>query len=148
LGVDETDIEDVCQEVFLIVHRKLAAFEGRSSLRTWVYGICVRTAADYRKRRRTRGGGALPLADEPWIAQSQDDELALREARVLLDRILVELDVEKRAFFVLYEIEELSMGEVAAALGCPEATAYSRLRAARREVEGAILRLRARGGAR
>src|SRR3954466_4042923 len=52
LGVAEADLEDVCQEVFLVVHRRLAEFEGRSSVRTWVYGIALRVASDYRKRAR------------------------------------------------------------------------------------------------
>ena len=51
LGVGESDLDDVCQEVFLVVHRRLADFEGRSSTRTWVYGIALRVAADYRKGR-------------------------------------------------------------------------------------------------
>src|SRR3954469_17470883 len=52
LGVAEADLEDVCQEVFLVVHRRLPEFEGRSSIRTWVYGIALRVASDYRKRAR------------------------------------------------------------------------------------------------
>jgi RNA polymerase sigma-70 factor (ECF subfamily) len=155
LGVAEADVEDVCQEVFLVVHRKLATFEGRSSLRTWVYGVCVRTASDYRRRHRTRSRLALPTDAETWIAdgvapsvaQTQEEELATREARAVLDRILDELDDDKRAVFVLYEIEELTMVEVAAVVQCPLPTAYSRLRAARREVESAIVRMRAGRGA-
>src|SRR5207302_10408961 len=54
LGVPESDVEDVCQEVFVVVHRKLGDFEGRSSLRTWIYGICTRTASDYRRSGRVR----------------------------------------------------------------------------------------------
>src|SRR5262245_49705869 len=50
LGVADADLEDVCQEVFVTVHRKLPEFEGRSKLRTWLYGICLRVASDYRRR--------------------------------------------------------------------------------------------------
>jgi RNA polymerase sigma-70 factor (ECF subfamily) len=74
----------------------------------------------------------------------QEDDVAVREARVLLDRVLDELDDDKRAAFVLYEIEELPLKDLAAALGCPLQTAYSRLQAARREVEEALRRLRAK----
>jgi RNA polymerase sigma-70 factor (ECF subfamily) len=145
LGVAEVDVEDVCQEVFLVVHRKLATFAGRSSVRTWVYGICVRTAADYRKRMRTRSRTLAPASDiEPSVVQTQEEEIAAREARTLLDRVLDELDDDKRAVFVLYEIEELSMSEVATVMQCPLPTAYSRLHAARSEVERAIARIRAR----
>src|SRR5690606_13923988 len=54
LGVAEADVDDVCQDVFMVVHRKLDAFEGRSSMRTWIYGICARTASDYRRSGRVR----------------------------------------------------------------------------------------------
>ncbi len=79
---------------------------------------------------------------------NQEDDAALREARATLDRILDGLDDDKRAVFVLFEIEELPMTEVAMAVGCPLQTAYSRLHAARREVEAAMHRLRAKQGGR
>jgi RNA polymerase sigma-70 factor, ECF subfamily len=141
LGVAEADIEDICQEVFVTVHRKLATFEGRSSAQTWLYGICVRTASGYRKRVRARR--EVPSARPPEVSVGglQEEELALREARDVLDRILDRLDDDKRNVFVLYEIEELPMAEVAAAVGCPLQTAYSRLHAARREVEAAVQNL-------
>jgi RNA polymerase sigma-70 factor, ECF subfamily len=141
LGVEERDAEDVCQEVFMIVHRKLPEFEGRSSVRTWVYGICVRAASDYRKRA---GHRRETVTDSPPELTSASDplvETAGRQARAMLDRIVDELDEDKRAVFVLYEIEELAMNEVAAAVGCPLQTAYSRLHAARSLVEKAAARL-------
>ena len=64
-----------------------------------------------------------------------DDRLAEREARKWLDLALDTLDEKKRAVFVLYEIEQLSMNEVAQVLECPLQTAYSRLHAAREQVE-------------
>ena len=140
LGVAERDVEDVCQEVFMVVHRKIGDFEGRSSLRTWVYGIAIRVASDYRKRSHVRR--EIVTDDVPDAASADDplDEAARREARARLDRILDELDEDKRAVFVLYEIEQVTMAEVAEAVGCPLQTAYSRLHAARKLVEEAILR--------
>ncbi len=144
LGVADADTDDVCQEVFLTVHRRLPDFEGRSSTRTWVYGICIRVAADYRKRTHSRREVPSPRPPERAVDASQEDDVALREARALLDRVLDGLDDDKRAAFVLYEIEELPLREIASALGCPLQTAYSRLQAARREVEDALHRLRAK----
>jgi RNA polymerase sigma-70 factor (ECF subfamily) len=143
LGVHESDIEDVCQEVFLVIHRKLAGFEGRSSVRTWVYGICVRVAADYRKRASRRKETVTESPPEQASASDPHGEAAGRQARALLDRIMSELDDDKRAVFVLYEIEELKMSDVAEAVGCPVQTAYSRLHAARDHVEKAATRLAA-----
>ena len=134
LGVREADIEDVCQEVFLTVHRKLDDFEGRSSLRTWLYGICLRTASDYRRRAHVRREFAVEDPMPRAQAPEQHDELQRRQARQRLAAILDQLDDHKRAVFVLYEIEEIPMKEVAKIVGCPLQTAYSRLHAARARV--------------
>lgn len=140
LGVPESDVEDVCQEVFVVVHRKLGDFEGRSSLRTWIYGICVRTASDYRRSGRVRREVVTDTPPDAPHEGAQHDTVALRQARATLDRILDELDDDKRSVFVLYEIEELTMAEVAEAIGCPLQTAYSRLHAARKVVEAGVAR--------
>jgi RNA polymerase sigma-70 factor (ECF subfamily) len=143
LGVAEADVEDVAQEVFLGVHRNLARFEGRCSLRTWVYGICHRRAVDYRRRAHMRHE---VTTDEPPDAGSeadQEDGLDLANARRQLANVLDSLDEDKRAVFVLFEIEQVPMEEVAEIVGCPLQTAYSRLYAARRKIEGAASRLRA-----
>ncbi len=147
LGVPESDVEDVCQEVFVVVHRKLGDFEGRSSLRTWIYGICARTASDYRRSGRVRREVVTDAPPDAPQEGGQHDAVALRQARVQLDRILDELDDDKRSVFVLYEIEELTMAEVAEALACPLQTAYSRLHAARKVVEAGVQRAQARSNA-
>jgi RNA polymerase sigma-70 factor (ECF subfamily) len=141
LGVQQNDLEDVCQEVFLIVHRKLPEFEHRSALRTWIYGIALRCAADHRKRAfRTREISGDVEGEA--IDAAQHDSIAYQQARQILDRILERLDEDKRAVFVLYELEELPMDEVAEIIGCPLQTAYSRLHVARAAVETATQRLR------
>jgi RNA polymerase sigma-70 factor (ECF subfamily) len=138
LGVREADVPDICQEVFVVVHRRLPDFDGSSALRTWIYGICLRTASQY--RRRAPQLREVPEADarEQSVMPDQEDVLERRRARDRLDLALEKLDDDKRAVFVLYELEELPMKEVAAALGCPLQTAYSRLHGARREVEEAF----------
>jgi RNA polymerase sigma-70 factor (ECF subfamily) len=148
LGVPEADVDDVCQEVFITVHRRLPDFEGRSTVRTWVYGICVRAAADYRKRVRTRREVGATAPRELAVAPRQEDAVSIQQARDTLHGILDRLDDDKRAVFVLYEIEELAMADVASVVGCPLQTAYSRLHAARREVEEAVDRLQARASSR
>lgn len=133
LGVPEADVPDLSQEVFVTVHRKLADFEGRSSLRTWIYGICLRLASDHRRRayvRRERQVAEPPDAIVPG-AQLSDARI---DARNSLLRLLDELDHDKREVVVLYEIEGLGMKEIAELLGCPLQTAYSRLHAARRQI--------------
>lgn len=147
LGVSESDVDDVCQEVFLVVHRKLGEFAGNSALRTWIYGIAIRTASDHRKRAYRRH--EVATAEMPEAPGSDDPHrtLQLRQARTMLDQLIGALDEDKRAVYVLFEIEQLAMHEVAAALGCPLQTAYSRLHAARAQIQAAAGRMRdARGG--
>jgi RNA polymerase sigma-70 factor (ECF subfamily) len=149
LGVGEADVEDVAQEVFLVVHRRLAEFEGRSKLRTWIYGIAVRVASDHRRRAHVRRELATDRPPERAGSAPQPKELEQRQARALLDAALARLDEDKRAVFVLFEIEEVAMKEIAEAVGCPLQTAYSRLHAARRELKEALAGVRSEmlGGA-
>jgi RNA polymerase sigma-70 factor, ECF subfamily len=135
LGVREADVEDLCQEVFVVVHRKLPEFEGRSSLATWIYGICLRVAKDHRRRAHVRREEPTAALPEEKRSAPQIREMERVQARALLERALAALDEDKRAVFVLYEIEQLEMKEVAKAVGCPLQTAYSRLHAARKIVE-------------
>ncbi len=138
LGVREADVEDVCQEVFVVVHRKLGDFEGRSSVRTWLYGICVRVAKDHRQRAHRRY--EEPCAAPPGGSCAPTQEVTLQRSRALraFENALDQLDDAKREVFVLFEIEGLSMKEVAEALDCPLQTAYSRLHAARDVILGAM----------
>lgn len=138
LGLPEADVEDLAQEVFMVVFRKLPAFEGRSKVSTWVYGICVKVAADHRRRAYVRLESPRDEVPETEVTPPQGVAVARLEARALLDAVLAELDDDKRAVFVLYELEELGMAEVAAALEVPLQTAYSRLHAARKLVESAV----------
>jgi RNA polymerase sigma-70 factor (ECF subfamily) len=133
-GVAPSDLKDACQEVFLVISRKLGEFEGRSSLRTWVYQICVRVAAGYRRSARLRYERVVAEPPEVAVHETQQDELEERRTRERLVAILEKIDEDQREVFVLYEIEERPMAEIASALGCPLRTAYSRLEAARKEI--------------
>ena len=133
-GVAPSDLKDACQEVFLVISRKLGEFEGRSSVRTWVYQICVRVAAGYRRSARLRYERVVAEPPEIAVHPTQQDEVDDRRARERLVAILERLDEDQREVFVLYEIEERPMSEIASALGCPLRTAYSRLEAARKEI--------------
>jgi RNA polymerase sigma-70 factor (ECF subfamily) len=135
LGVAEAEVEDVCQEVFMVVHEALPRFEGRSALRTWIYAIAVRRASNHRSRafRRYEHSTDAP----PDVGAGADPAQALEQSRTraLLDDLLGALAEDKRQVFVLYELEELSMREVAEIVACPLQTAYGRLYAARRELQ-------------
>lgn len=148
LGVRSSDVEDVWQETFIVVHRKLGGFQGRAQLRTWLSAIAVRVASDYRSRAYRRREQATDDLPEPGAAASQQDGLLDQERRALLDRLMSELKPEQREVVVLYEFAELPMQEVAEALGCPLQTAYSRLHAGRKALEQAARREAAKKGSR
>jgi len=145
LGVSSVAVDDALQDVFVVVHRRLAQFEQRSSLRTWIFGITLRVASDYVRRGR-RQENALPLEGDLRDDAAPDplEQRARREAVALLYAALGELDPEKRAVFVLAELEEMTVAEVAAALGANVNTVSSRVKAARRQFEAAVRRLRAK----
>lgn len=146
LGVRPADLEDVTQETFVIVHAKLATFRG-GSMKSWLFAIAVRVAADYRKRAHVRrelttDAGVV----DAEVPEGQSEALERARAREVLQSILMSLDDDKRAIFVAYELDGMPMSEVAAALECPVQTAYSRLHAARAEVSAGIERYARKGG--
>lgn len=137
LGVPESDLPDASQEVFLVVHRRLADFEGRSTIRTWLYGICLKVASSHRRKAHVRREMMHSTPPERVAPPSQEREMEHEQRRRLLMQVLAELDDEKREAFVLFEIEGRPMTEVADVLQCPLRTAYARLYAAREAVRGA-----------
>jgi RNA polymerase sigma-70 factor, ECF subfamily len=139
LGVQAADLPDASQQVFLVVHARLEADQiPAGAVRTFVYGVCLRVASDMRRRAHRRREQLCAIPPEPAFAATQERSVALGEALGLLEGALDRLPLPQREAFVLYEIEELEMTEVAAALGCPLQTAYSRLHAARKIVVAAL----------
>jgi RNA polymerase sigma-70 factor (ECF subfamily) len=133
LGVPESDADDVCQEVMLVVHKKLATFEGEA-VRSWLYGICLRIASDYRKKARVRRERPTSEPPDAVFGSTQLEEVAARRAETRLLEVLAELDDDKRNAFVLVEIGELTLREISEATETPLQTLYSRLQAARTHV--------------
>lgn len=133
LGVPSREAQDLCQEVMIVVHRRLPEFDGQS-LRGWLYGICVRVAADYRKSARARREVPRDELPEVGALPEQLEQLDRRVERQSLMRALERIGEEKRAALVLYEVEELTLAEVSEALGVPLQTVYSRIKAARQEL--------------
>ncbi len=138
MGIQESHLDDGVQEVFVVAHRKLGEFEGRSSPRTWLFGIARRVASEFRRwNRRKNQHDALPEAvlDDAPTPQEQAER---REALRVLDQCLGAIQDERREVFVLMELESMTAPEVAEATGVPLNTVYSRLRLARAEFERAV----------
>jgi RNA polymerase sigma-70 factor (ECF subfamily) len=141
LGVPEASLEDAAQDVFLVVHRRLAEFEGRSSLRTWIFGIVLRVAARHRRKARGIAVREAPIPGELGEAlaapvhEGPFERALHRQANQLLHQVLERLDDERRALLIMVDLEQTSVAEAAEALEINLNTAYSRLRAARRSFE-------------
>jgi RNA polymerase sigma-70 factor, ECF subfamily len=144
LGVAAADQEDVLQEVFVVVHRRLADYREQDKMRAWLYAICTRVVRDQRRRIARRHE---ELREPPDLSHqpSQASEVADRQALSLAQRMLASLPEKQRAVFMLYEIEQLSMPEIALAVECPLPTAYARLRKARERVLSEVTRARLKG---
>ncbi|HWM85982.1 MAG TPA: RNA polymerase sigma factor [Kofleriaceae bacterium] len=144
-GVPESRLEDAAQDVFVIVHGKLAEFEGRSKLTTWLYGIARHVALEHVRRMLRERARERAMAEQARDdSQTPEEETRGAQARRLLLDLLDRLDPDKREVFALVEIEQVPVREVARMLDIKENTVWSRLRLARREFEKQAARLRAR----
>ena len=151
MGVRDADLHDQFQEVFIVVHRRLCDFEGRSALTTWLYGICLRVVAGYRRklaRRKESTVDALPDLQDEADASDPEGHASRNEARRRLAQVLDAMDVDKRAVLVMFEVEDLSCEEIARSIGIPVGTVYSRLHAARAQFEKVRRAAEARDSAR
>jgi RNA polymerase sigma-70 factor (ECF subfamily) len=143
LGVRPEALEDAAQELFLVVHRRLPEFEGRSSLKTWLFAIALRVARRHaRDQRRHPSGTSDDEARDP--GHSPHESAQRSEAVRLLYALLEELPQEQREVFVMAELEELPAPQIAELSEVPVNTVYSRLRAARTAFDAGLSRARAR----
>jgi RNA polymerase sigma-70 factor (ECF subfamily) len=130
LGVAPDQLEDAAQDVFVIVHRRLASFEGRAAITTWLFAIARRIASRYRRKQKPRQAPA-----SEWVAPADPfAETSRIEAAAILEAAMARMDDDKRIVFALVELEQLPVAEVARLLQLNVNTAYSRLRLARGEL--------------
>jgi RNA polymerase sigma-70 factor, ECF subfamily len=149
LGVPASSVDDAAQDVFFIAHRRLGEFGGRSSLKTWLFGVVANVARRHlrsARRKSPENPDGEPIDPDTLAHETADplERAEKAEAVRLLYALLDELDDAKRAIFVLAELEQMSMPEIAEALAINVNTAYARLRAARQSFEKAVERHRAR----
>ncbi|MBL4685914.1 MAG: sigma-70 family RNA polymerase sigma factor, partial [Nannocystaceae bacterium] len=133
LGVEDAAADDVTQEVFMVVFRRLPEFDHAAPVKAWVFGIARNLARKHATRRSplvTSQPPSLRLVADSDRA-SPDLRLQRRDAAATVQRFLDSLDEDKRAVFVLAELEGLSAPEVRETLGVKLSTVYSRLRLAR-----------------
>jgi RNA polymerase sigma-70 factor, ECF subfamily len=146
-GVGAAAADDVIQDVFVVVHRKLAEHDGRGSIRTWLLRILFNVVREHRRRfrRQPESSPEVELVAAP-AGLDPEQEAEVAEAGRLLLGILHTMDDEQRRVFVLAEMEGLAVPEIAEAMGATVNTTYSRLRLARRDYGAAVARIQARDG--
>ena len=142
---DGAHVDDLIQETFIIAFRKRDSFDGRSTPRTWLYGIASRLAMRHRRGagRWLRALGALiaePMAD---VSTRPDTEIDRQRAAKAVHETLDRLPFKQREVFALYELEELEGTEIAAMLEIPINTVWTRLHHGRKKFED-VMRKRIR----
>lgn len=143
LGVGSADLEDAVQDVFVIAHRRLGTLHPTARPSTWVGGIAVRVAHDYRRRRARKPVEPLEAhaSTVEDLRERPDDAVARAQAVDLFERLLAQLVPEQREVFVLAELERWSAPEIAQATGEKLNTVYSRLRLARERINALVTAL-------
>lgn len=131
LGVPAKDLEDVTHDVFVTLYRRWADLDPGRPVRPWLNGIAFRVASDYRRRAHNYRELMMDVAESADHRPDAQDQLEAKRAYHVLLAALEQMSFEQRVVFVLHEIEEHSMVEVAEMLSEPLNTLYSRLRRAR-----------------
>ncbi len=139
LGMGPGNVDDVVQEVFLIVHRKLGTLESPAALRSWLFGITRRVCKDHR-RSQARRGPHVELDQQREVDPGGDPQAHLvgRQALQVVERYVEGLEEENRALFFLTLLEGLPIADAARALNLNANTTYSRVRALRQELQGLL----------
>ena len=135
LGIVDSEADDICQEIFVIIYKNLARFRGEARLSTWIYRLATREAIRFAKRRRLVRGLTELFARDRRAAAPADWSESEAGRRHYLRQLLDRLPPERRLALVLYEIEGVPVSEIARISDCAENTVWTRLHRARTELE-------------
>jgi RNA polymerase sigma-70 factor (ECF subfamily) len=142
LGVRDADVPDLVQEVFVVMHHILPDYDPERPMWPWIFGVVYRTAAAYRRKasREVLDDGSL-TAEKIDSDANIDEAMRRGEDRQLVLEALQFVEMNRRAVFVMADIDGVAVPEIAQALAIPVNTAYSRLRLAREDFREAAARL-------
>jgi RNA polymerase sigma-70 factor, ECF subfamily len=144
LGIARVDREDLTHDTFVAVFRHWHAYDTERPLRPWLFGFALRVASDHRRRARHRlevSSDALDATDETPGAV---ELLLQKEREALAHQALQAMELNRRAVFILHELDGATLPEIARALEIPLGTASSRLRLARQDFVASVKRLSSR----
>ncbi|MBK7861000.1 MAG: sigma-70 family RNA polymerase sigma factor [Archangiaceae bacterium] len=143
LGARGSDREDLAQEVFAAAFKQWERYDRARAVRPWLFGISYRLVRDFRRKHQHRFEESTPDVTTENGNESAEDAVARKQGLALALRGLETLELERRAVFVMHDLDEHPMPVIAAELGIPLNTAYSRLRLARRDFNEFVARLNA-----
>ena len=150
LGIQDSALEDVLQDVYLTVFRKLDQFEGRCSAKTWVLAITLRVVGNSRRVQRRKGAGHALTSNvgDPELvhdgAPDPHEQLTRTEAKRILTELTGEMNPRQANIFMLVELGGDRVAELARELGTNINTTHAQLRAARRDFDRALRHWQAR----
>lgn len=138
-AVDPDDVDDLVQNTFLTVMKSADRFRGRSTVRTWIFGVAVNTVRRHSRSRGRRRRLALAVAAEPdRRAPALDDVAARRQSLRRLEEALAALPETLRVCFVMCQLEGVPGPEAARVLGLRTGTLYRRIHEARARLRSAL----------
>jgi RNA polymerase sigma-70 factor, ECF subfamily len=146
LGARGHDIEDLAHDIFVTAIRRWETYDVAKPVRPWLFGIAFRVMSDFRRRARTQREEPGEVPELPDEESAGERRVEQREARELIDEALESLEPERRAVFIMYELEGIPAADISDTMGAPLATTYSRLRIGREEFTAAVRRIQLRRG--
>lgn len=145
LGARSSNQEDLAHDVFATAFRKWSEYDPQRPVRPWLFGITYRVLLDFNRRHQNRMSDSAEELDMKDPGHSAEETAARQQGWAIASKALASMEFDRRAIFVMHEIDEQPIPEVADALGIPLNTAYSRLRLARKDFGDAVARLQTPG---
>ena len=144
LGIRGEDVQDLAHDVFAAAYRRWETYDASRPVRPWLFGIAYRLVLDFKRKLQNQRESPNDELEAVDASRSAEDVVASKQGLELAASIIGSLELERRAVFVMHEIEGVPIPQVADAVGVPINTAYSRLRLARQDFNAAVKRLHAR----
>jgi RNA polymerase sigma-70 factor, ECF subfamily len=141
LGVRPADLPDCTQDVFLAVHGALDRYDTSRSSQAWLFGFCLRIAANHRRLARHREGSADALEAQLDAEPGPEEAASSGQRKAALLRALQALPEEQRAVVILHDLDSIAAEEISKTLGIPLGTVYSRVRLGRAKLTQLLLGL-------
>lgn len=138
LGLHPKEREDLAHDIFATAFRQWHQYDPARPVRPWLFGIAYRRVLDHKRKHQNHREETVAEISATDTSRSADEQVARSQGLDAALKALLSLEIERRAIFILHEIEETPMPEVAESLGIPLNTAYTRLRLARRDFNEAI----------